>query len=280
MIWGDQMELRFKTERVSDRVTRIYAFNTELMYLVEGDERAVLIDTGSGFGSLKNCIEGLTAKPVTVLLTHGHTDHALGSAEFEDVYISPLDKEAYAIHSQLQFRKNSGAMWPDFHKLSDEQIVPAMPFEQMKSLRHGDCFDLGGVTVEIYACPGHTAGSLTMLIKEEHMLLLGDACNYLTFLFDEFSSSVAEYKEALLKLEAETCGKYDTVLLSHGDGLGVPNMIKNVIEVCDIILDGKSDEQPFDFLGSKAHIAKAMGPEQHRIDGGAGNIVYNKNHIR
>ena len=43
-------ELNFKYEKVSDRITRIYAFSSELMYLVEGEERAALIDSGSGIG--------------------------------------------------------------------------------------------------------------------------------------------------------------------------------------------------------------------------------------
>ena len=58
------MELTFQTEKISERVTRIFAFNTELMYLVEGTERAALLDTGSGFGSLRACGDALTDKAV------------------------------------------------------------------------------------------------------------------------------------------------------------------------------------------------------------------------
>lgn len=274
------MELKFKTERVTDRVTRIYAFNTELMYLVEGTDSAVLIDSGSGFGSLKACVDELTDKPLKVLHTHGHTDHALGAAEFEEVYISPLDERAYAVHSPWEFRANSGAMWPEFDRLSPHQIIPAMPFERMKSLYAGDKFDLGGISVEVLACPGHTAGSLVMLIPEERMLLLGDACNFMVFLFDELSSTVAEYKQSLLDLLEQVRGRYDTVLLSHGDGLGTPDMIESVIAVCDDILEGRSDEGYFNFLGTEALMAKAVGPDRKRLDGGAGNIVYSRNNIR
>lgn len=268
------MELIFKTEKVTERVTRIFAFNTELMYLVEGSERAVLIDTGSGFGSLKACVDSLTDKPLTALCTHGHTDHALGSWEFEDVRISPLDARAYAVHSLWDFRAGSGAMWPDFHKLSPEQIIPAIPFDRMKALCEGEIFDLGGISVEVFSCPGHTAGSLAMLIPEERMLLLGDACNYMVFLFDELSLPVSEYKRSLQRLLSLVQGRYDTVLLSHGDGFGVPDMIERVIEVCDDILCGRSDEAYFNFLGTEAMMAHAVGPDRSRIDGGVGNIVY------
>ena len=270
------MELVFKTEKISDCVTRIFAFNTELMYLVEGEKWAALLDTGSGFGSLKACVEALTDKPVVVLLTHGHTDHALGAAEFEEVWMSPLDEEAYACHSAKGFRANSGAMWPEFGQLTEEQIIPALPFETMLPLAAGMRFDLGGLTVESFACPGHTPGSMAFLIREERMLLLGDACNYMTFLFDEFSSPVPEYKKALQKLKAKVEGRYDRVLLSHGDGEGVPDMIARVIRVCDDVLEGRSDEAPFEFLGTRAVMAKAVGPDRQRLDGGFGNIVYSK----
>ncbi|MDE7283325.1 MAG: MBL fold metallo-hydrolase, partial [Lachnospiraceae bacterium] len=83
-------ELNFRTEKVSERITRIYAFSSELMYLVEGDNEAALIDSGSGIGFVRPLVEKLTDKPLKVLLTHGHVDHAMGASEFpaESVYIS------------------------------------------------------------------------------------------------------------------------------------------------------------------------------------------------
>ena len=268
------MNLHFKTEKLSPRVTRIFAFNTELMYLVEGDKSAALLDTGSGFGSLRACVEALTDKPVVVLLTHGHTDHGLGAAEFDEVYMNPLDEAVYAKHSAMPFRARSGAMWPGFAELRDDQIIPPMPFADMRPLHAGDVFDLGGVTVECFACPGHTPGSLVFLLPEERMLLLGDACNDRTFLFDEFASSVPDYRAALMALDAQTAGHYDRVLLSHGDGEGVSDMLRRVIEVCDDVLEGRSDAQPFVFTGDRGLLAKACSPEGARLDGGRGNLVY------
>lgn len=57
--------LKFDTEKVSENITRFYAFGTELVYLIEGSEKNVLIDTGSGFGSLKKAVD-------KVLSSHGN----------------------------------------------------------------------------------------------------------------------------------------------------------------------------------------------------------------
>ena len=270
------MELIFKTEKISPRVTRIFAFNTELMYLVEGTERAALIDTGSGFGSLKACVDGLTDKPVAVLLSHGHTDHALGAAEFAEVYISPLDAAVYAVHSAMEFRARSGEMWPDFHALSPEEIIPALPFEAMKPLGAGDTFDLGGLHIETFACPGHTPGSLAFLLAEERMLFLGDAANGRTFLFDEFAAPIPAYRETLRALDAQAAGRYDRILLSHAGGEAAVGLLPSLIAVCDDILTGRADNQSFEFLGDTAYLAKAIGADGERLDGGAGNIVYRR----
>jgi glyoxylase-like metal-dependent hydrolase (beta-lactamase superfamily II) len=138
----------------------------------------------------------------------------------------------------------------------------------------GDCFDLGGVHIDIFGCKGHTQGSLCMLIREDRALLLGDACNGLTFLFDEFSTGVREYRDSLVELKAQTDGKYDSILLSHTGGNPSLDMIASNITVCGDILSGKTDDQPFEFKGMELKLAKAFSFAKGRLDGGSGNIVY------
>ena len=60
-------------------------------FLVEGRDKALLIDTMTGLRGLPAFVATLTDLPVEVALTHGHMDHAGGVFEFGRCYIHPAD---------------------------------------------------------------------------------------------------------------------------------------------------------------------------------------------
>lgn len=273
--------VKFHSEKVSEHITRIYGLTEEQMYLVTGSQKAALIDTGSGAGSLRSYVETLTDKPVTVLLTHGHVDHAMGAPEFDTVYMSREDDYIYSQHCELEARKGYLSQSPDFDKIVEEDYIPVASADSFHDLREGDVFDLGGISVEVYSCPGHTKGSLCMLIREERTLITGDACNTFTFLFDTYSTGLSTYEKNLTALREKTAGKFDCILLSHGPGREYPvELIDEVLEVCEDIKSGNVDDLPFEFMGKKAFIAKAMEMGGGRLDGKLGNIVYDKERIQ
>lgn len=273
--------VKFHSEKVSEHITRIYGLTEEQMYLVTGSQKAALIDTGSGAGSLRSYVETLTDKPVTVLLTHGHVDHAMGAPEFDTVYMSREDDYIYSQHCELEARKGYLSQSPDFDKIVEEDYIPVASADSFHDLREGDVFDLGGISVEVYSCPGHTKGSLCMLIREERTLITGDACNTFTFLFDTYSTGLSTYEKNLTALKEKTAGKFDRILLSHGPGREYPvELIDEVLEVCEDIKSGNVDDLPFEFMGKKAFIAKAMEMGGGRLDGKLGNIVYDKERIQ
>lgn len=271
----------YRSEKINEKMTAIRSMTGEIMYLVEGKEKAVLVDTCLGVGHLRKFVENLTDKPITVLLTHGHVDHALGAPEFDEVYMNSADIEVYEKMSPLEERigyiqANLGGNLPVFTEEDYVQPVPA----DFKELKDGQSFDLGGVHIEVYALPGHTHGTMVMLIPEERALILGDACNNSTFLFDENSLSVNEYRENLIQVKEKLEGKYDMTYLCHHVMTASKDMIAHVIEVCDEILDGKADDIPFEFMGHHAFVAKKANERFERADGGEGNIIYDKEKLK
>ncbi len=270
----------YSAEKISDYITQISSLTGEFMYLVEGTEKAALIDTCIGFGNLRDFVEKLTAKPVTVILSHGHVDHAMGAPEFDEVYMNMADKPIFQEHKALEVRRGylMMSLGEKVADIEDSGFVP--PSEpDFKELKNGMIFPLGGINLEIFETPGHTPGSITVLIREERILFLGDACNTFTFLFDENALSIKEYNQVLQKLDRATYGRYDRVLLSHGFGVAPKEMLTSVQSVCQDIMGGKADDLPFSFMGKQAYIAKAIGEDKRRSDGIWGNVVYNKNNI-
>ena len=52
------------------KLTMIRSKSGELMYLAEGSEKAVLMDTSIGVRGLRAFVDELTDKPVTVVISH------------------------------------------------------------------------------------------------------------------------------------------------------------------------------------------------------------------
>ncbi|MDO4274344.1 MAG: MBL fold metallo-hydrolase [Eubacteriales bacterium] len=268
--------ITFQSQKISHAITRIIAPSEELIYLVEGSEKAALIDTGSGIGSLGRYVRSLTDKPLVVLLTHGHVDHAMGAGEFDFVYMNREDDYIYKSHADEKYRRDGLFLCTQADKMEEGDFLSPLPLECIRDMKEGDSFALGGITIEIYSCPGHTRGTLVMLIKEERVLLLGDACNDLTFMHEDYSTTIEEYEESLKRLKPLVEGKYDRVLLSHGSGDGALDLIDGVMEVCSDIINGNTDDVPFTFKDSEGFIAKAVDAMGARKDGEIGNIVFRK----
>ena len=62
-------------------------------YLLCGEDKALLIDTGLGVSNIKEVVEELTALPVTVFTTHIHWDHIGGHRYFDCIGVHKEEKE-------------------------------------------------------------------------------------------------------------------------------------------------------------------------------------------
>lgn len=270
-------------EKVTDRITAIKSLTGEIMYLAEGDDKAVLIDTCVGVGHLRQFAEALTDKPVTVLLSHGHIDHAMGAPEFEEVYMNRKDIPLYVSQCMLEERKGyiaAGIGEKAMSGIGEGDYVPSSPGQRFQALEDGMKFDLGGLHIAAYEFPGHTKGCMIFLIEEERILILGDACNNATFLFDDCCSTVAEYQKQLKRISKLLDGRYDRVFLMHHLMDAPVSILAEMSEVCDAVLAGKADDTEFMFLGKKAFVAKAANERFERRDGLFANLIYNPDRIR
>ena len=77
--YEDNMNIKkingFTLQQVSRDVWAIDEFGIDIMYLIIGTERALLIDTGIGIGNIRSVVETMTHLPYDVVNTHHHYDH-------------------------------------------------------------------------------------------------------------------------------------------------------------------------------------------------------------
>lgn len=262
----------FTSERVSQHLTRIITPCGVCMYLVEGTQRAALLDTGFGFGDLKGFVDSLTDKPYVVLLSHGHMDHAGGAVQFDRVYLNRKDWELEKWHATRNRR-----IWDVQHGpggmpkgVTEADFLPSRA-EPYLPIDEGDDFDLGGVTVRPIAAPGHTAGSLIFLIPEDRIAIFGDACGEHTLLLFEESAPIADYRQGLLHVRSFE-NQFDIVLRNHGSFTSPKQILADNIELCGDILAGTDAAILSDFMGRPGCLGR---PEKH--PGKVGNILYDPN---
>ena len=123
----------------------------ESVYLIAGNDQAILLDAGTDIKGLKKIAEGICRKPVTLMATHVHPDHT-GSAinEWEEIWINAADEV------------NRPMFMSDFQGTT-------------KYLTDGEVIDLGGREIEVVFTPGHTPGSTTFIDKERKYGFSGDS---------------------------------------------------------------------------------------------------------
>ena len=265
----------YTTEKVTEHITRIRAFwNDACMYYVEGNERAVLIDTGYGFGDLKGFVDGLSDKPYDVLISHGHVDHANGAGQWGKVYMSHNDIDLYHTRCSVEDRREKLKRFiPDIDNY-DDSYFPPVHDDNFIDLNDGDDFDLGGVTVHTIAAPGHTKGMLVFLVKEDRTILFGDACGVFTLFVMDEATSLEEYISTLETLKSYE-DQYDRILRQHGTCESPKSLLDEDIAIVKSILAGTDDHVPMEFNGIPCFIARAVKPDSNeRVDGKEGNILY------
>lgn len=256
------------------------AYGMDSLFWIEGNDKAVLLDTGIGTFDIPNFIDetfGAEHKPYDVVLTHGHVDHAGGMFQYDKVYLHEADyqlalsntKEGRAGYVQSMIDASNGlyAVTPDMVIGGDDPKADAPEF---LPLNEGDVFDLGGRTLEVYFTPGHTAGSCSFLDRENRILFTGDACNINTLLtpFDGAGEDEVSADQCIsgLKASAEKMlslqDAFDRNINGHvgwGPYLSFtsqsPLVIPECVKLCQDILDGKvvGEEQP-DMFGNGSNL--------------------------
>ncbi len=224
-------------------------------YIVEGSERAAVIDTGVPAGAMDRTdvenaakvrimplIRTLTQKPLILVITHLHIDHMYHMDEFEEIYMS---------HKEL-------ALPEEIRRFMSPGKV--LDYSNVKDIRTGDVLDLGDAHLEICELTGHSPGSVIVLDRENNILFTGDAIGNGTGPFMQVMTceSLGMYYDSLrsaLKWLIDRGGRMrflgghvehqaNSLVLPGWNPLGI-GMMADLIELVDRVLRGEIQGDSF-----------------------------------
>ena len=148
-----------------------------VMYVINGTERALLLDTGLGLTDLKEEVLKLCGeKSLIVVNTHAHVDHNSGNYQFEEVCVGRYDEPFSHQIVDQELREMSELMFfeiPEKEGFSFEMWNPG-PARKICTVRDGDIFDLGDKKLKVLEVPSHTLGCIALFEEKKGWLFTGD----------------------------------------------------------------------------------------------------------
>ncbi len=231
----------YQFKQMTDNIVLLYGFQNECnMYVLNGSERLLLVDTGMGTGDLKAALAAIApGKPCVVVNTHGHSDHCCGNSQFPSVFLHPL---AYA---DADFAEEEKKTLP-----TDREVEGIVKYDwEKRPLREGDPVELGDRALEVIETPGHTPGCICLLDKTDRILFGGDlfaSGDHCIHMLDhvgtlKFSTvSIETLLRSLRKLDARR-DEFDWILAGHDAFLMGKEYLDWAIRMCEKVLDGSAD---------------------------------------
>ena len=211
----------FEVYRIYDSVYAIYEpgqFEEVISFLIVGDERALLFDTGLGIGDIRSVAEQLTDLDVVVLNSHSHYDHIGGNHQFEEILSldKPYTRERAAGSDSEAVAEfiGPGWVWQPLPTGFDPASFRSEPFDITGFVAEGSVIDLGGRQLEVLETPGHAPDALCLIDRENRMLFVGDTF-YLASLYTHLAGSDFDLYLGTAHRLAELATEVDFVFTSH-----------------------------------------------------------------
>lgn len=199
--------------RQIDAATWIFEEPGVRFFLLTGDERALLIDSGMQTHNARALAEGLTDLPLSLLNTHADPDHIGSNAEFDHFYMNPAEATNY-----YNSRKGGGSIDP---------------------IWDGDILDLGNRPLKLVEIPGHTPGSVAVIDVKYRRAFTGDPVQRhgRIFMFG-IHRELRTYRLSLLKLQ-RYAGEFDEIYPSHADAPIDTASIMELYDAAGRVLSGE-----------------------------------------
>lgn len=214
-----------------------------ISYLIVGETRALLFDSGNGIGDIRSVVDRLTTLPVTVLASHSHFDHIGGHWRF-DAILAPetpyTDERARGYpNSAVREEASAAALCAPLPAGVSEDNHHISPFAPAARVGEGTTIDLGGVALEVLSIPGHTPDSIALLDRANRRLFTGDTYYKGPIWLFVPETDLAAYAVSIARL-AELAPELAAVYGAHNEPMSAPAELVKVRDGFDAVMAGKA----------------------------------------
>jgi glyoxylase-like metal-dependent hydrolase (beta-lactamase superfamily II) len=217
-----------------------------ISYLIVGQKKALLFDTGMGISDIKKVTSKLTTLPVSVLNSHTHNDHVGGNWEFSDIYGMDTEftrKNALGSREDAQAEITPDQICGTLPAGFDPKTYGTRPWKITVFMRDGEKFDLGGRTLEVVATPGHTPDAIALFDRANGLLFTGDTYYPAPIWLFRPETDLAAYAASIRRL-ATLEPQVKLVLGAHNVPAASPAVLGQLVKAFDKVHAGKVPATP------------------------------------
>ncbi len=213
-------------------------------FLALGDDLALLFDTGTGIGNIKRVVDQITPKPVLVVNSHAHWDHAGDDWRFERVWVH--ETEANDLRAGVPNARTRRFLAPEEFTNGVPEWIDVESFsipgvEPERTLSGGEHIDIGGREFTVVNTPGHSPGGITLVEESTGVALVGDAV-YAGALYVHLDHSDPAVYRDTLKTLAELAPSLSALYPCHNDYPLEPSFLVDVHRGYESIWNGRQPD--------------------------------------
>jgi glyoxylase-like metal-dependent hydrolase (beta-lactamase superfamily II) len=130
----------------------------------EATRQAAVVDPGGEVERILAVLEAEKLHLATILITHGHIDHAGAAAALAARCSVPIEGPEAGDLFWIEGMAEQGRKFG----------LSGQPFQPTRWLTEGDRVRFGEVELEVFHCPGHTPGHVVFFYRPGALLLVGD----------------------------------------------------------------------------------------------------------
>jgi glyoxylase-like metal-dependent hydrolase (beta-lactamase superfamily II) len=237
---------------VYEPVTTVFAIyephqaEETIAYLILGEKRALLFDTGMGISDIKKLTAELTQLPIIVMNSHTHDDHVGGNWQFDTVYAMDTDftrTNAKGSREDAQAEIAADQICGELPKGFDPKTYATKPWHISRFLHDGEKIDLGNRTLEIVATPGHTPDAICLLDRANGLLFTGDTYYPAPIWLFRPETDLDAYVASVKRIAA-LAPQLQLVLGAHNIPVAAPTVLPKLVNAIQAVRAGKGVSKP------------------------------------